>query len=60
MPPAGVATADFVLFPPRWLVAQHTFRPPYYHRRVRLPVWSWLVNCLASVVFLPLFSFLLL
>lgn len=29
---AGVAVADFVLFPPRWTVAQHTFRPPYYHR----------------------------
>jgi hypothetical protein len=24
--------ADFVIFPPRWTVAQHTFRPPYYHR----------------------------
>lgn len=23
---------DFVVFPPRWLVAEHTFRPPYYHR----------------------------
>lgn len=29
---AGVATADFVVFPPRWTVAEHTFRPPYYHR----------------------------
>ncbi|KAK9857622.1 hypothetical protein WJX84_011130 [Apatococcus fuscideae] len=28
----GVAVADFVIFPPRWLVAQHTFRPPYFHR----------------------------
>lgn len=28
----GVAALDFVLFPPRWLVAEHTFRPPYYHR----------------------------
>jgi homogentisate 1,2-dioxygenase len=25
----GVAAADFVIFPPRWTVAQHTFRPPY-------------------------------
>jgi homogentisate 1,2-dioxygenase len=25
--------ADFVVFPPRWTVAEHTFRPPYYHRR---------------------------
>ena len=28
----GVAVADFVVFPPRWTVADHTFRPPYYHR----------------------------
>ncbi len=28
----GLATCDFVIFPPRWLVAEHTFRPPYYHR----------------------------
>lgn len=28
----GVAIADFVIFPPRWIVAEHTFRPPYYHR----------------------------
>lgn len=28
----GVANVDFVIFPPRWLVAENTFRPPYYHR----------------------------
>ena len=28
----GVALLDFVIFPPRWLVAEHTFLPPYYHR----------------------------
>ncbi|EGG16463.1 homogentisate 1,2-dioxygenase [Cavenderia fasciculata] len=28
----GVAAADFVIFPPRWLVQENTFRPPYYHR----------------------------
>jgi len=28
----GIACADFVIFPPRWSVAEHTFRPPYYHR----------------------------
>ncbi|XP_064489375.1 homogentisate 1,2-dioxygenase-like [Ornithodoros turicata] len=28
----GVAIADFVIFPPRWSVAEKTFRPPYYHR----------------------------
>lgn len=31
---AGVANMDFVIFPPRWMVAQKTFRPPYYHRNV--------------------------
>mmetsp|Transcript_38273 Transcript_38273/g.85231 ORF Transcript_38273/g.85231 Transcript_38273/m.85231 type:complete len:494 (+) Transcript_38273:149-1630(+) len=31
----GAAVADFVLFPPRWTVAQNTFRPPYYHRNVQ-------------------------
>eukprot|EP00002_Diphylleia_rotans_P004047 TRINITY_DN1290_c0_g1_i1.p1 TRINITY_DN1290_c0_g1~~TRINITY_DN1290_c0_g1_i1.p1 ORF type:complete len:457 (-),score=82.21 TRINITY_DN1290_c0_g1_i1:384-1754(-) len=30
----GVAVADFVIFPPRWSVAEKTFRPPYYHRNV--------------------------
>jgi len=28
----GVAIADFVIFPPRWIVSENTFRPPYYHR----------------------------
>jgi homogentisate 1,2-dioxygenase len=28
----GVAGCDFVVFPPRWAVQEHTFRPPYYHR----------------------------
>tara|TARA_B100000780_G_scaffold266713_1_gene223132 strand:+ start:122 stop:709 length:588 start_codon:yes stop_codon:yes gene_type:complete len=28
----GVAIADFVIFPPRWMPAEHTFRPPWYHR----------------------------
>ena len=38
--PASAATscsttgpfADFVVFPPRWLVAEDTFRPPWFHR----------------------------
>jgi homogentisate 1,2-dioxygenase len=30
----GTAIADFVIFPPRWLVAEDTFRPPYFHRNV--------------------------
>jgi len=28
----GTAHMDFVIFPPRWMVAEHTFRPPYFHR----------------------------
>jgi homogentisate 1,2-dioxygenase len=28
----GVAIADFVIFPPRWMAMEHTFRPPWYHR----------------------------
>jgi len=28
----GTAIADFVIFPPRWLVQEDTFRPPWYHR----------------------------
>lgn len=31
---AGVANVDFVIFPPRWTVAEHSFRPPWYHRNV--------------------------
>ena len=30
----GVANMDFVIFPPRWTVAEHTFRPPWFHRNV--------------------------
>lgn len=30
----GTANLDFVIFPPRWLVAQDTFRPPWFHRNV--------------------------
>jgi homogentisate 1,2-dioxygenase len=30
----GVANCDFVIFPDRWLVAENTFRPPWYHRNV--------------------------
>ena len=31
---AGVANCDFVIFPPRWMVAEETFRPPWFHRNV--------------------------
>jgi homogentisate 1,2-dioxygenase len=30
----GVANVDFVIFPPRWMVAEDTFRPPWFHRNV--------------------------
>ena len=30
----GTANIDFVIFPPRWLVAENTFRPPWYHRNI--------------------------
>jgi homogentisate 1,2-dioxygenase len=30
----GTANADFVIFPPRWMVAENTFRPPWFHRNV--------------------------
>lgn len=30
----GTANCDFVIFPPRWMVAEHTFRPPFFHRNV--------------------------
>jgi homogentisate 1,2-dioxygenase len=30
----GVANCDFVIFPPRWMVAENTFRPPWFHRNV--------------------------
>lgn len=28
------ANADFVIFPPRWLVGEDTFRPPWFHRNL--------------------------
>lgn len=31
-PLLGVANLDLVIFPPRWSVAEHTFRPPYFHK----------------------------
>ena len=30
----GVANCDFVVFPPRWMVAEGTFRPPWFHRNI--------------------------
>lgn len=30
----GTANVDFVIFPERWLVAEHSFRPPWYHMNI--------------------------
>ena len=30
----GTANCDFVIFPQRWIVAEHSFRPPWFHRNV--------------------------
>ena len=32
--PNGTANIDFVVFPPRWVVADNTFRPPWFHRNI--------------------------
>jgi homogentisate 1,2-dioxygenase len=33
-PAHGAPNVDFAIFPPRWLVAEHTFRPPWFHRNM--------------------------
>lgn len=30
----GTANCDFAVFPPRWIVAEHSFRPPWFHRNL--------------------------
>lgn len=30
----GISAIDFVIFPPRYMIAEHTFRPPYFHRNI--------------------------
>lgn len=30
----GCSNVDFVIFPERWMVAEDTFRPPWYHRNI--------------------------
>lgn len=40
----GVANVDFVIFPPRWLVADNTFRPPYFHRNIMSEFMGLLVG----------------
>lgn len=31
---SGTSNIDFVVFPPRWLTMENTFRPPWFHRNV--------------------------
>lgn len=38
----GVSHLDFVIFPPRWMVAEHTFRLPYFHRNI-MSEWMGLI-----------------
>ncbi|MGH7067735.1 MAG: homogentisate 1,2-dioxygenase [Acetobacteraceae bacterium] len=30
----GTANSDFAIFPERWMVAENTFRPPWYHMNI--------------------------
>lgn len=39
----GVANLDFGIFPARWMVAEHTFRPPYFHRNI-MSEWMGLIE----------------
>lgn len=40
----GVANLDFVIFPPRWMVAEETFRPPYFHRNIMSELMGLIVG----------------
>ena len=40
----GMANVDFVIFPPRWMVALDTFRPPWYHRNIMSEYMGLLVG----------------
>ena len=37
---AGTANCDFVIFPPRWLVGEDTFRPPWFHPKCHERVYG--------------------
>lgn len=39
----GIADLDFVIFPPRFMVADHTFRPPYFHKNC-MNEWMGLIQ----------------
>ncbi|CAJ0635200.1 10634_t:CDS:10 [Entrophospora sp. SA101] len=50
----GTAIADFVIFPPRWAVQEHTFRPPYFHRNCMSEFMGLIVGSYeAKTDFLP-------
>ena len=47
-----ILKSDLALFPPRWSVHEHTFRPPYYHRNVMRYISKFLYqNCLMQIKF---------
>ncbi|KAF4321843.1 hypothetical protein BBO99_00003933 [Phytophthora kernoviae] len=41
----GNAVADFVIFPPRWMVQDHTFRPPWFHRNCMSEYMGMIYGC---------------
>lgn len=41
----GTANCDFVIFPPRWMVAEDTFRPPWFHRNVMSEFMGLIEGC---------------
>lgn len=41
----GTANLDFVIFPERWMVAEHTFRPPYFHRNIMSELMGLIYGC---------------
>ena len=53
----GTAIADFVIFPPRWLVQEDTFRPPWYHRNTmsecKTPLSHSLCFSCSSLITIP-------
>jgi len=44
----GTANVDFVIFPPRWMVAEHTFRPPWFHRNAMSEFMGWFARVRAK------------
>jgi homogentisate 1,2-dioxygenase len=54
----GRSIADFVVFPPRWQVAEHSFRPPFHHRNAATELNGILRNSDSSQGFEPGCAFL--